>query len=49
VYGGRTSRTENDVLARRARPDAGDPEQQTRYKRDPVERRLYQVRHGAYH
>lgn len=49
VHGGRAPRTENDVLAGRAGPDAGDPEQQTQRECDPVQRGLHQVRHGAHH
>jgi len=49
VHGGRAPWTENDVLAGRARPDTGDPEQQTRRERYPVQGGLHQVRHGAYY
>lgn len=49
MHGGRAPRAEDDVLAGRTGPDAGDPEQQARRERDPVQGRLHQVRHGADH
>lgn len=48
VHGGRSPRTENDVLAGRSGPDAGDPERQTRRECNPIQGGLYKVRHGAH-
>lgn len=49
MHGGRAPGTEDDVLEGRAGSHARDPERQTRRERDPVQRRLHQIRHGADH